>query len=199
MAFVAVMVVVVPTACGRDDDTRDAEHSMGSGETDAAPAEDATVTPLAPPAGWIVHSGIGYTIAAPSTFAVATETASNGEPMLVLRAEGSADATVAVTRDVAPSGAAADQARALAAVQRTAGKAEDVRRDEVKWPGSDEAVLVRWTEPPDAASTSGAVVVWQLVAQVSDSLILNVVATAAKSGFDDADVGDVLRTFRPAP
>ncbi len=99
-----------------------------------------------------------------------------------------------------PRAGALEQSLVLERTERTVKRSADVTREVGTWPGGRQAVLVRWTEQqprpggPDAAPSLRN---WQLLVEVNDGLILNGLATAPVERFEEAQVGTVLRTFRP--
>ena len=161
----------------------------------------AGVGPVKAPKGFTKLTGTGFTIAAPDTFKPASQRSTNGEPKLTLNArprqQGDDPTLVAVIRDSKPRSSVADQMQVLEDVKRKV-KATDVSRQEVRWPDARQAFVVAWTqqtaEPPKAPGPPARNL--QLAVQVSDALIINVVATAPAASFDDTEVATVLRTFR---
>lgn len=166
--------------------------------------EEATpggVGPIKPPEGFVTLTGTGFTIAAPASFTPQSQKSTKGEPKLTLNArtrrEGDEPTLVAVIRDVRPQISVLDQMKLLEDVKRKV-QARDVFREEVRWPGARQAFVVGWTkdpaEPPAAPLPPSRNL--QLAVQVTDTLIINVVATAPAEIFDATQVADVLRTFR---
>ena len=170
----------------------------GCGGDEATPGG---VGPIKPPEGFAKLTGTGFTIAAPDTFSPQSQKSTNGEPKLTLNArprrDGDEPTLVAVIRDVRPQISVLEQMKLLEEVKRKV-QARDVFREEVRWPGAQQAFVVGWTqdpaEPPAAPGPPSRNL--QLAAQVTDTLIINVVATAPAETFDDTQVATVLRTFR---
>lgn len=162
-------------------------------------ASVSALRPIAPPDGFAEVRGEGFTIAAPPGFTPDRGTSSrNGEPTLVLNGPQGDGALVGVVRDVNPPSDALTQAMVLEDKTRLVDRATDVRRDEIDWPGAEQAVMVQWTAPDSRQSTGPQPFrTLQLVAQVNKELILSVVATAPAASFDQSQVATVLRTFRP--
>ncbi len=170
----------------------------GCGGGEATPGG---VGPIKPPEGFVKLTGAGFTIAAPDTFSPQSQRSTNGEPKLTLNARpprpGDLPTLVAVIRDVRPQLSVLEQLKLLEEVKREV-QARDVFREEVRWPGARQAFVVGWTqdpaEPPAAPDPPSRNL--QLAVQVTDTLIINVVATAPAETFDDTQVTTVLRTFR---
>ncbi len=117
---------------------RPQEVKPGTGAADA-------FGPVSPPAGFAEVSGEGFTLAAPAGFEAERRASSNGEPMLLLNAVQSPGTLVGVVRDVHPRADAIEQSITLETSTRLVQKATDVAREEIEWPGAQQAVLVRWT------------------------------------------------------
>ncbi len=170
------------------------------GDEEATPGG---VGPIKPPEGFVKLTGTGFTIAAPETLSPQSQRSTNGEPKLTLNArprrEGDEPTLVAVIRDLRPQISVRDQMTLLEEVKRKV-QARDVFREEVRWPGARQAFVVGWTqdpaEPPAAPLQPSRNL--QLAVQVSDTLIINVVATAPAETFDATEVATVVRTFRLA-
>jgi hypothetical protein len=146
-------------------------------------------------------AGKGFVLQAPSGFQQRDETSSNGEPMLVLeRPSQYADTPirVAVVRDVAPPQDAVEQSYALEVLKKTAAGGQDVVRSQLTWPGTQQAILVQWTEQRRLDGGSAVPLrYWQLFAQVNADLILNVVALGPAAEFDVSGATQVLQSFAP--
>ena len=157
--------------------------------------------PIKAPKGFVKLTGTGFSIAAPDTFSPQSQKSTNGEPKLTLNArprrEGDEPTLVAVIRDVRPQISVLDQMTLLEEVKRKV-QARDVFREEVRWPGARQAFVVGWTqdpaEPPAAPGPPSRNL--QLAVQVTDTLIINVVATSPADTFDATQVAAVVRTFR---
>ncbi len=154
------------------------------------------------PRGYRVVEGKGFTIAAPSAFQQSQTTSSTGEPTVVLRRPSSVSAlpsSVVVLRDPRAKQDVVEQSYALDLAKRTAAKATDVERLDVVWPGARRAVLVRWTENvPVGGGITVPARYLQLNAQITDTLVIVVVALAPVADLDTSAVATVLRTFAPA-
>lgn len=165
------------------------------------PSQSATssATPVDPPADYTTVEGEGYRISAPSEFQQQRVTSSNGEPALVLELPSSVAAVpqrVAVIRDVAPEASAAQQSYALEAAKSAGAPEVEVTREQLAAPEGQAAFLVTWQETrPSQGAANVEVTYWQLFHQVSEDLILNVVAFAPTTEFADSEVSTVLRTF----
>ncbi len=155
--------------------------------------------PIAPPNGFAEFTGEDFTVFAPAGFNVERRTSRNGEPLLVLTGPQADGTVVGIGRDVEPGADAIEQSMVLEKKTRLLDQASDVSRDTVEWPGAERAVLLQWTAPdqPEGAATPVPFRTVQLFAQVRKGLIINVVATAPVTSFEQAQVATVLRTFRP--
>lgn len=198
IAALACAVVLALAGCG------------GTDESAATPEPDQVYLPsdvpttevpemLDPPADYNRVDGEGYQIFAPGEYQRRQTTSSNGEPMLVLEAPSGIPAVpqrVAVIRDVEPRSSAAEQSYALETAKGAAGPAAEVTRVSLPAPEGQAAFLVRWRETrPGKGAANVDVVYWQLMQQVSDELILNVVAFAPAEQFETSEVSKILRTF----
>ncbi len=167
-------------------------------------AQAGGVGPISPPKDFAKVPGQGFSIAAPDTFTPSSQQSTNGEPKLTLNVRalhpGDEPTLVAVIRDTKPRAPVVQQMEVLADVKRKVG-ASDVTRQDVRWPGARRSVVVGWTQQthPPPLAPGPPVHTLQLAVQVSDGLIINVVATAPAETFDDVQVATVLRTFRLAP
>lgn len=174
-------------------ESADPRSSGSDGDAPAAPSEA--------PEGFSVVAGEGFTIAVPPGFVSEVLTASNGEPALIARpdeADGKRAASIAVLRDSDPRAGVAEQAETLVRVKRTVDRATQLTQEPVEWPGTREAILVQWTvELQDEGGVTSRMRTWQLLAQVSEDLILNVVAAAPVESFEASGVSTALQTFRP--
>jgi hypothetical protein len=155
------------------------------------------------PADYHAIEGNGFTISAPGEFQERHATGSNGEPILGLEkpsAVNQVPQTVTVIRDVEPKQDATEQSFALE-TQMLAGAPDsgEVHRYQLDAPDGQQAYLVTWVAQ-QATRGSGSVEVtyWQLMHQVSEELILNVVAFAPTAEFETSEVSRILRTFEPS-
>lgn len=195
------MCVILLASCsgGKDDGPSD-DGSVGP-KPGSTPAQ--ALRPLRPPPGFSEIKGRGFTLFAPAPFTPEQRTSSNGEPLLRLNTPGGGDNQfVAVVRDMNPRADASDQSTVLEGNRRDVDRATDVSREEIEWPGARRAFLVAWTvQKRLTASDSSTVSVRtvQLITQVDDNLILAVLAVSPLESFDQSQVGNVLRTFRPGP
>jgi len=170
----------------------------GCGGGDATPSG---VGPIKAPEGFVKLTGAGFTISAPDTFSPQPQKSTNGEPKLTLNARprraGDEPTLVAVIRDVRPQISVLEQMKLLEDVKRKV-QARDVFREEVRWPGARQAFVVGWSqdpaEPPAVPGPPSRNL--QLAVQVTDTLIINVVATSPAETFDATEVATVVRTFR---
>lgn len=161
-----------------------------------------SVEMLDPPTGWNQIEGEGFTLSAPDDFEAGSEIVDTGEPMLTLDKPSQYDVPmerVGVIRDVNPGSSAEEQSEALEMFDSAPdGDDTEVTRVEMPAPRGQSAFLVTspgylhptGTDPVEATF-------WQLVHQVSDDLILNVVAFAPTAEFESSDVRTILRTFVP--
>jgi len=194
-ALVGVLaaLLVNTVACGDDPDQR--------GDDVYQPSPDATpsISPLDPPADYHRVQGDGFVISAPGEFQQLTEESSNGEPMMILELPSQVKALpqrVAVVRDVDPKQDAAQQSFALEAAKSAAGPSAEVSRVSFPAPEGESAFLIRWKETRPGDGSPVEVTYWQLMRQVSDELILNVVAFAPSEEFETSEVSKILLTFR---
>lgn len=181
-AVVLPLLLVSTTACSHDD---------------PAPAEPTSEIP----ADWKLHQGEGFAISAPESFVRNDTESSNGERMLVLERDSEildVPQRVAVLRDVDPAADAAEQSQTLAAAQSVGVPEGTVVRKEVTVPEGESAYLIVWQqELPVAGGTTATVAYQQLMHQVSEDLILNVVAFTLADEFDASGVAAIADTFRP--
>ena len=206
-ALVAGTLLVLPlSACGGDDNGSELPaggDEASAGEYAATEQPTIDVAHLDPPADYAEIEGPGFTIAAPGEFQQQTSTSPNGEPRLVLEKPSAVPQVpqrVVVIRDVAPQQDAAEQSYALEAIKAAAGRDDaDVHRYQLEAPDGQAAFLVTWVEPQAGRGASTVdVTFWQLMHQVSDELILNVVAFAPATEFETSEVSRILRTFEPS-
>jgi hypothetical protein len=198
---VAVLALTL-TACGEESSSSTA---ASSGETDSPyePTESPTmaVEMTDAPASYSEIEGDGFSISAPGEFQQQRETSSNGEPMLILEKPSLVDGVpqrVAVIRDVAPVSTAVEQSFALESAKSAAGPEAEVSRLALTAPEGQAAYLTTWVEAQGAGGKGQVdVTYWQLMYQVSDELILNVVAFAPTEEFETSEVSTILRTFVP--
>ena len=199
VAALALAAVLATGGCGSEGDAGSGSGKGSAMEPSATPSPP--VTPSAHRRGDRVVNGSGFSLWVAPAFQQETNTASNGEPVLVLsRPSGVPQVHVGVSvfRDPDPKTDVAQQSYALEMAKRTIAHATDISRARVDWPGATDTVLVQWTQ--QLATTGGATVpvrYWQLNAQVSPGLILIVVGFAPVSAFDTSGVAEAVSSFRP--
>ncbi|WP_110240375.1 hypothetical protein [Nocardioides gilvus] len=198
----AVMALAVPLS-GCSGDAGPNADSKDDMSDSFQPTGEPTlqVKMMDPPADYNEVRGEGFTISAPGEFQQKRET-NAGEPMLILEKPSGVEAypqRVVVIRDVEPVSPAAEQSFALETAKAAPGGDDaEVERITMPVPEGQSAYLVTWTEK--RAGDSGSTVsltFWQLMHQVSDDLILNVVALTPTDEFETAEVSKILRTFTP--
>ena len=145
-----------------------------------------------------VGDGETFSVFAPAEFQQSERAGPGGVSMLVL--QGPADDPGSVVEVVAfsdPEAATpvAEQMAALAVTLVDVRGATDVRRESVKWPGTTDAVLVRWTEETATASGSVTQTFAQLTVETEDGRSATVIAVAPVSDFESSGVFDVLRSL----
>lgn len=197
VSVVVLALAVSLSACGGG--------SAGStGGTDRYhPTEPPTtkVEMLDAPADYSQIKGEGFTISAPGEFQQKRESY-EGEPMLLLEKPSKIEAfpqRVGVVREVDPVAPAAEQSLALEImITAPAGDDADVERIVMPAPKGQSAFLVMWTEnEPKSGGGTFLTTKWQLMWQVSEDLILSVVAVAPTDEFETSEVSKILRTFKP--
>lgn len=155
----------------------------------------------APPKDFRTLSGKGYTVSAPSAYQATTTTSRNGQPSLLLKRPSSVTAlpaTVAVIRDVDPVSDVVEQSYAIEVSKRALDGVSEMSRSEVAWPGAQRAVLLQWTQ--DVAVGAGTLVPTryvQLNVQITEALILAVVALVPVVDVERSAIRSVVATLRP--
>lgn len=164
--------------------------------TASAPAE---LGPLAEqPRDTREVSGDGFTLFAPASFRQSTRPGPQDVPMLVLGGtaqEPGGVVEVIAFREVDAQSGAREQMAAMAVGKTDLGGVTDLVREDVEWPGTTEAVLVRWSEPTTTAAGAIRQRFAQLTVELQDGALVTVVAVAPDAEFDDAGVLDVLRSL----
>lgn len=198
MTAVAVVVVGSTTACGSDDPNATLEPRLRR----MLPTQTASPTLLPeadPPLELREVSGPHFTLRVPGNFQEKTQKTAAGGTKYVFEAPSSTPASpvrVVVIDDVAPATGAIEQSYA-AQVAHEATTAPDFRRSDLSWPGVERAVLLQYTQGPSGTSGGEDLTVWHVMAEVSPKLIVNAVAVAPAGDFADANLDEVLATFRP--
>jgi hypothetical protein len=145
-------------------------------------------------------SGKFFSLFVPANFQEKSVRMANGEQMVAFDAPSSNPATpvrVAVLPDTKPKKTAIEQSYDVELTKTSKGF-KDLTRTMVKWPGTQDAVLLQWSETPAGAlATDAPQRNWQLMAQVNDHLIVNILAFAPAGEFDTAGLARIVETFRP--
>jgi hypothetical protein len=198
MTVFALVIAAAATGCAGDGDgDRRAAEPGSTPQVASTPA----LTPAPPGRGARNVQGQGFSIAIDPAFTQRVRTASNGQPVIVLSRPSDVpglNTGVSVFREPDPKADVVEQSHTLEQARRTLTKATDLERTEVAWPGSQKAVLVRWTQ--QAAGPGGTTVpvrYWQLNTQISPALILIVVGFSPASSFDTSGVAEAVSSFRP--
>jgi hypothetical protein len=104
---------------------------------------------------------------------------------------------VAVVPDPKAKKSAIESSYGLEVLKQSEG-VKDLTRSMLKWPGTQSAILVQWTETrAGAVSTDERERTWQLVVQVNDHLTVSLLAFAPAGEFDTAGLAKIVETFRP--
>ena len=160
--------------------------------------EDALEPVLVAPRDSRPVSGDVFSLFAPAGFRQTERSGPDGIPLLVL--EGPAEEPGTVVEVVAYSDpdstvSVTEQMAALVTQLVDVRGASDVERESVEWPGTTDAVLVRWTEDTATAGGSVTQTFAQLAVQTQDGVSATVVAVAPADLFERSGVLDVLRSF----
>ncbi|MFC6715115.1 hypothetical protein [Branchiibius cervicis] len=197
LAATAVLLVTCAlTACSSSSSGSTPNTANSLLPSDTAPA---TYTPLAtPPLNYRTLTGKGFELRVPATWTdnEVPPSAKGGTPGIAAREQGrdpSLPVGVAVVVDTEPASDAVAQSEVLATAKLSTGQVTDLKRSTVQWPGTQNAVLVTWTETPQGTSTPYRIE--QLFAQVSPELILNVVGKAPATEFGTVGIERIMRTF----
>lgn len=153
---------------------------------------------LDPPRDSREVSGDVFSLFAPAEFRQTERSGPGGVPLLVL--EGPAEEPGSVVEVVAYSDPAAtvpvaEQMAALSVELVDIRGASDVVRESVEWPGTSDAVLVRWTEDTATADGSVTQTFAQLAVETEEGVSATVIAVAPAEVFESSGVLDVLRSF----
>lgn len=169
----------------------------------AAPGEDGApalepVTDVPRDSREVTGAGGVFSLYAPAEFRQSEREGPGALPMLVL--QGPAEEPGAVVEVVAYSDPdnttpVTDQMAVLAVSLVDVRGATDVVRQDVEWPGTTAAVLVRWTEDTATADGSVTQTFAQLAVETEDGDTATVVAVAPAELFESSGVLDVLRSF----
>lgn len=192
-----IVLATAITACSSSDGGADLPAAAKS-LMPTAPAAT-SFTPLATtPLNFRPLTGTGFKIQVPAAWKdnVVPATTKDGVPGVAAREEGRDPALpvgVAVVVDNQPSSDAISQSDVLATAKSSLGQVRDVKRSMVKWPATQYAVLVSWTETPQG--TADRYRVEQLFAQVSPELIVNVVGKAPAADFEKSGIERIMRTL----
>ncbi|KYH45614.1 hypothetical protein [Branchiibius sp. NY16-3462-2] len=199
LATAAALVVTASAMTGCSQSSQ--ENAIPDAATSLTPTDPppASFSPLATaPLNFRTLAGKGFQIQVPASWQdnVVPATTTGGVPGVAAREPGRDPARpigVAVVIDNDPSSDAVAQSEVLATTKSSLGQAKDVKRSMVKWPDTQYAVLVSWTETPQG--TSDAYRVEQLFAQVSPKLIVNVVGKAPVADFATSGIERIMRTL----
>lgn len=188
------------TACGSgSDETSKLEPRVQRMVPTGAPSVG--VTPRSgQPAETRRVTGKFFSMYVPANFQEKSVLMANGEQMVAFDAPSSKPATpvrVGVVPDPKAKKSAIESSYGLEVLKQSEG-AKDLTRSMVKWPGTQSAILVQWTETPAGSlATDEPLRYWQLVAQVNDHLTVSLLAFAPAGEFDTAGLAKVFETFRP--
>lgn len=163
-----------------------------------AAAEQAVEPVLVAPRDSREVSGEVFSLFAPAEFRQTERPGPGDVPMLVLEGPASEPGTVVEVVAFSDPEAAVgvqEQMAALAVELNDVRQATDIVRQSLEWPGTTDAVLVRWTE--DTATADGTVTQTfaQLALETEDGVSATVVAVAPAEQFESSGVFDVLRSF----
>jgi hypothetical protein len=140
-----------------------------------------------------------FELLAPAAFTESQRPGPGGIPMVVLSGDtGSPGAVVEVVAfsDPEPDAPVQEQMAGLVVSLVDVRRARDVSRQQVDWPGTSVAVVVRWTE--DTAVAGGGSVTQtftQLAVETEDGRSATVIAVAPEEEFETSGALDVLRSF----
>jgi hypothetical protein len=140
-----------------------------------------------------------FALLAPAAFTESERPGPGGIPMVVLSGDtGSPGAVVEVVAfsDPEPDAPVQEQMAGLVVSLVDVRRARDVSRQQVDWPGTSVAVVVRWTE--DTAVAGGGSVTQtftQLAVETEDGRSATVIAVAPEEEFETSGALDVLRSF----
>lgn len=141
-------------------------------------------------------SGKFFSMYVPANFQEKSVPQATGEQMVTVDAPSSKPASpvrLAVVPDPAPKRTAVESSYLLEVFKQSEG-VKNLTRSALKWPGTQNAILLQWTQTPAGADPQRT---WQLVAQVNDHLIVNLIAVAPAGEFDSAGLEKIVETFRP--
>lgn len=200
-AFAIMVLIVGASACSSPDSPPKQDVQPSSSSAQPTGTTTLAVAPTAIPSQWRTVNGEDFTIGVPASYTEEQFTASNGTKGYAFDAPraGNDDAglvRVAIIRDEEPATDVIEQSVVLEEMQSIENDGRVIRK-QLKWPGSEQAVLVQWTNPLDGAEGDRRET-WQLMVQINPDLIINVVAIAPAATFADSDVSQVLATFKGA-
>jgi hypothetical protein len=145
-------------------------------------------------------TGKNFTLYVPANFQEKSVPQANGEQLVAFDAPSSKPASpvrVGVLANPEPKITAIESTYGIELVEQQKG-ATDFTRSTVKWPGTQNAILLQWTAKRAGALESDELQRnWQIVAQVNDHLIVNFMAIAPAGEFETAGLAKILETFRP--
>lgn len=191
-------LVAASAACASPDPDADLEPRLRRMLPTQAPSP--TLVPdTAPPLELREATGPHFTLRVPGNFQEQTTGTAAGGTKHVFEAPSStpeAPVRVVVIDDVAPASGALEQSYA-AQVAHEATTSPGFRRSALTWPGAERAFLLQYTQGPSGSAGGADLTVWHVMAQVSPGLIVNAVAVAPSRDFAEANLDEVLATFRP--
>ncbi|WP_338749376.1 hypothetical protein [Janibacter alittae] len=198
---VTTAFLVTVAACSSSDEPEEENVKPSQSQMQPTGTPTPPVTPAAISSQWRTVEGPDFTIGVPGVFEEEIVTADNGTKAYVFDAPRTKDddnslERVAILRDEKPKQDVIQQSFVLEEMQSVDNEA-GVERSEVTWPGAEKAVLVQWTNPVGGADGKRRET-WQLMAQISPDLILNVVALGDADTFDDSELPTILATFKGA-
>ncbi len=195
-----VGVLLTVTACGSGSDkAAKLEPRLQRMVPTQSPA--VAVTPRnGQPAETRQVTGKHFSLYVPANFQEKSVPQANGEQMVMFDAPSSKPGTpvrVAVVSDAASTQPAIESSYLVEVLKQSQG-AKDLTRSTVKWPGTQNAILLQWTAATSGAGTTDEPLrTWQLMAQVNGRLVVTIVAVAPAMEFDTAGLAKIVETFRP--
>lgn len=194
-----LLALVVLAGCSVSTNGTDDEPAAQPPAVTAEPSGGAVLTPVDSPPRDSREVGTGeFSLFAPADFTQSERPGPADVPMLVLSGPSDDPGTVVEVvafSDPEPGGDVADQMSVLVAELQDIRGASDVRRTDLEWPGTETAVLVRWTEDTAVASGTVTQTFAQLTVQAEDGRTATAVAVAPADDFESSGVLDVLRSF----
>ena len=199
LGLVAVAVAVLLSGCtvtgGTAPEPADAALPEPTGELSAAPE----LLPVdRPPRDTREVRTDVFSLYAPAGFQQSERPGPGGLPMVVL--SGDVDAPGAVAEvvafsDPAPDASVEEQMAGLVTSLVDVRRARGVSRQQVDWPGTSVAVVVRWTQQAATGDGSLTQTFTQLAVETEDGRTATVIAVAPEEDYETSGVLDVLRSF----